>query len=323
MPVIHQRHDKFFKLSMSELSVAQDFLKIHLPAILLQKIDFSTLRLEKNSFIDEAYKANEADVVYSVKLEGSIAYIYILCEQQTEIDQQMAFRLLVYTVRLIEAHHRQHPNDPLPLVYPMVVYSGEKPWDAPLEIFPLFGEKEALAREWLLQPYQLLDIQRISDEELQKHTWSGFVEFALKNRQIRDFAAFLKVLLPWVNQLQVRPQGMSLARIMLQYILDGIEANELEVFFEQVDQHLSTNLKGEAMTLAQCLEQRGLEKGLQQGRQEGRQEGEVAVLTRQIQRRFGIIPAPYAKRMVQANQQTLLQWSEKILEATTLDDIFN
>jgi len=137
---IHQPHDKFFKLSMGELQVAKDFLQAYLPSKLLCKIDLATLKLEKNSFIDETYKTNEADVIYQVKLAEYTAYIYILCEQQTVVDPYMALRLCIYTMRLIEAYHHQYPTEPLPLVYPLVVYAGEKIWDAPLEIFSLYGE---------------------------------------------------------------------------------------------------------------------------------------------------------------------------------------
>ena len=53
-------------------------------------------------------------MVYSVKVGSTLAYLYILCEQQTVIDQYMAFRLLVYTIRLMEQHRAQHPDSPLP-----------------------------------------------------------------------------------------------------------------------------------------------------------------------------------------------------------------
>lgn len=177
--LIHQAQDKFFKQSMSDLRVAQAFFKNHLPPAFFKELDLTTLKLEKHTFIDEAYKATEADVVYSMRLGKRMAYLYVLCEQQSEVDNQIAFRLLVYTVRIMEMHKKQFPKDPLPLVYPIVVYSGEKPWDAPLDIFSLFGEEEAFAKEWLFKPYQLLDIHRASDEELRQQEWCGLMEFAL------------------------------------------------------------------------------------------------------------------------------------------------
>jgi len=332
--VIHQPNDKFYKLSMGELSVAQDFLRAYLPEGLSQKIDWSTLKPEKNSFIDPAYNANEADVIYSFKLKEHTAYVYTLCEQQTEIDVYMAFRLLTYMMRLIETHHRQHPNAPLPLVYPIVIYSGERVWNAPLEIFPLFGEHEALAREFFLKPYRLLDLQRMSDETLQQQKFAGIMTLALKYRQLRDAAAFLNKLLPKVESLENQPGGLYLARIVLQYILNDIDADDLPQFYQQINQHLSTQLKGEAMTLAECLRQEGMQQGIQQGMQQGMQQGreqgiqqgmqqgEAALMLRLLQRRFGTIPTAYTEMIYHADPETLLQWGEKVLDARSLDEIF-
>ncbi len=53
---------------MSDIRVASDFFKEHLPAVLLSKLDLTTLSLQKSTFIDEAYQATEADLLYSVKL---------------------------------------------------------------------------------------------------------------------------------------------------------------------------------------------------------------------------------------------------------------
>ena len=160
MSIIHQPQDKLFKQSMSDIKVAREFFENHLPAELLKQIDLSTLKLEKESFIDEQYKASEADVVYSVKLCNRIdtTYVYVLCEQQSKIDEAIAFRILVYTVRIMEMHRKKYPRSQLPLVYPLVLYSGEKIWNAPMDIFAMFGKDEALAREYLFQPYQLIDL---------------------------------------------------------------------------------------------------------------------------------------------------------------------
>ena len=92
---IHQPHDKLFKLSMSNLAVAKEFFIAHLPATILEKIDLNSLKPEKQSFIDDTYKTTEADVVYSVKIGNLTAYLYLLCEQQTTVAPQLAFRLLI------------------------------------------------------------------------------------------------------------------------------------------------------------------------------------------------------------------------------------
>jgi len=68
--------------------------------------------------------------------------------------------------------------------------------------------------------------------------------------------------------------------------------------------------------------QEGRAEGRQEGRAEGRQEGERAVLLRLLQRRFGSLSDDDQKRLAEADNHQLLLWSERILDAKTLHDIF-
>ena len=78
------------------------------------------------------------------------------------------------------------------------------------------------------------------------------------------------------------------------------------------------------------IERMGIEKGIQQGRQEGRQQGlqegfqqgEVFVLTHLLTRRFGPLPGWATERLAQASREELEQWTERVLEAQRLEDIF-
>ncbi len=335
MSVIHQPHDKFIRLSLGQLRVAQEFFTEHLPATVLENINLATLKLENRSFIDENYKGTEADIVYSVSIAGTAAYLYLLCEHQSTVDDWIAFRLWVYMVRLMEMHRKQNPEQPLPLIYPMVIYTGQEIWNAPLDIFPLFGDQNTLAREWLFKPFQLLDIHQIPDDEMRQRQWCGLVEFALKHKKAIDFKQFLKTLLPWINQVeQTSSAGFSFSNIVLKYVLDGTESKDFDLFIQEVQEYLSKELRGEIMTLAQELERRGEQRGISQGLNQGIdqgmrqglnlgiQQGEVALITRQLQRRFNKIPESYLARIQQADAETLLLWGEKILDANTLEEVF-
>lgn len=98
---IYQANDKFFKLSMREIAVAKEFFNAHLPSEILSNIDLSTLKLEKESFIDPAYKDTEADVVYSAKMgRATTAYLYLL---KSKLKQQgLLYQDLCYNMSLME-----------------------------------------------------------------------------------------------------------------------------------------------------------------------------------------------------------------------------
>jgi predicted transposase YdaD len=64
------------------------------------------------------------------------------------------------------------------------------------------------------------------------------------------------------------------------------------------------------------------EEGHQEGRQEGRREGEAEMLLRLLRIRFGALPADTEAHVQAADPETLLRWSERVLTAATLDEVF-
>ncbi|MBF0348929.1 MAG: DUF4351 domain-containing protein, partial [Magnetococcales bacterium] len=67
----------------------------------------------------------------------------------------------------------------------------------------------------------------------------------------------------------------------------------------------------------------GRQEGEQIGEQRGRQEGEAAILTRQLQRRFGTIPDWASEKIAKAVLSALEEWSLRIFDAQSLDDVFS
>ena len=63
-------------------------------------------------------------------------------------------------------------------------------------------------------------------------------------------------------------------------------------------------------------------EGRQEGRQEGMQEGERIVLQRQLERKFGPLDAGMHQRLLQADADTVLMWSDRILDARSVDEGF-
>jgi len=66
----------------------------------------------------------------------------------------------------------------------------------------------------------------------------------------------------------------------------------------------------------------GLEQGLERGVEKGIRQGEAQVLLRQLTLRFGALPQSAHAQVESADADTLLQWSERILTASTLDEVF-
>ena len=70
--------------------------------------------------------------------------------------------------------------------------------------------------------------------------------------------------------------------------------------------------------------QKGMQQGMQQGTQQGIQQGEVAMLLRQMERKFGHRLTEADRRLVEsADAETLLKWSDKILSAKSIEEILH
>jgi predicted transposase YdaD len=72
--------------------------------------------------------------------------------------------------------------------------------------------------------------------------------------------------------------------------------------------------------------ERGRQEGQREGRREGRQEGEVhgraALLASLLVKRFGPLPEAIQERLSQSTSEQLERWGERLLDAATLDAVF-
>jgi hypothetical protein len=69
--------------------------------------------------------------------------------------------------------------------------------------------------------------------------------------------------------------------------------------------------------------EKGLQQGLQQGLLQGRQEGEAALLQSLLARRFGALPDAFRIRLASATVDQLESWAIKVLDAQSLEEIFD
>jgi len=94
-------------------------------------------------------------------------------------------------------------------------------------------------------------------------------------------------------------------------IYAGLDDNERRIYEQRYPD--------EAQTMS-----RFAERFIQKGMQQGMQQGEAAVLLRLMERKYGSQAATaHRKQVEQADAQTLLVWSERILTAETVEELFH
>lgn len=80
MTTIRPKHDELFRKALENPIVAREFFEAHLPKGVRKKVDLLTLKIEKESFIEDKLKASISDVLFSVKFDSNDGYLYILTE---------------------------------------------------------------------------------------------------------------------------------------------------------------------------------------------------------------------------------------------------
>ncbi|WP_250311324.1 Rpn family recombination-promoting nuclease/putative transposase [Rickettsia endosymbiont of Oedothorax gibbosus] len=268
------KHDKIFRKSMENPIVAQEFLATHLPKDVLALINSTSLKLEKDSFIEPDLSETISDVLFSVKFNDQDGYIFLLFEHQSTVDKMMAFRLFKYMINICDLYLTTNPKaKSLPLIYPLIIYNGKKKYNASLNIWNLFSHPD-LARGFWINDCQLINVHDIPDEELKEKVWSGILLFFLKHiheRQLLKRWQEISHLLPKLSEITI---GYDHIRNLLQYTLTFIEQND-KIELEKILKNSLTKEKGEELmpSIAQVWKEEGIEIGLQDGIKIGVQDG--------------------------------------------------
>ncbi|UAN63111.1 Rpn family recombination-promoting nuclease/putative transposase [Serratia sp. JSRIV006] len=262
-------HDATFRQFLTQPEVARDFMELHLPAELRAICDLDTLKLESGSFVEDNLRQYFSDVLYSLKTTaGDDGYVHVLIEHQSTPDQHMAFRLIRYAVAAMQ-RHLEAGHKKLPLVIPMLFYTGKRsPYPYSTRWLDEFANPE-LAGKLYSAAFPLVDVTVIPDDEIAGHRSMAALTLLQKHIHHRDLAELVDRLAPI---LLAGYLSSSQVVSLVHYIVQAGETSDAEAFVRQLAQRVPQH--GDTlMTIAQQLEQKGIEKGIEKGIQLGRQEG--------------------------------------------------
>ena len=145
---LHQPHDKLVKSTFSDPDNARAFLQAHLPSKLVRRMDWTSLSLLSGSFIDPEFDATSSDLLFTAKIDGHPAFLYILFEHQNQEAPLMGLRLLTYMVRIWNDYLRNNPGaTKLPAILPLVLAQDSKPWKGSTRFADLIDIPEVVGED--------------------------------------------------------------------------------------------------------------------------------------------------------------------------------
>ncbi len=205
-----------------------------------------------------------------------------------------------------------------------MLYSGKQAWSAPLQSRDLFSN---YAAPWPIdhipqQVYWLIDLKKQSlNHSLQANSLFGLICRIQHNQGLAHLSELMQTV------LDARPDP-SLLRDLAAWVNQAVLPRCLPDLDFPRHLHLKdirVMLEDNSDSWLHQWEAQGIQKGLAQGLSQGLQRGlqaQQSTLIRQLRRKFGRLPNMRKQQIVQANTRQLTAWSLKLLDAATLDEVF-
>ncbi|RCK78693.1 MAG: putative transposase [Candidatus Ozemobacter sibiricus] len=319
-----RRHDASYKKFFSFPEMVADLIRGFVHGAWVKKLDFTTLERVNGSYVSESWRQRHDDVVWRVRWGEEWLYIYILIEFQSEVDPFMALRMMTYLGLLYQdliAQKRLAADRWLPPVLPIVLYNGIPRWRAPTDIHDLiYPLKGGFERYRPHVSYLLIDEGRFKSDDLAELKNLVAALFRLeKSRDPETVREVIANLIAWLRRPEQKPLQRAFTRwiyhVFIKTRYPKAEMPEIENLEEA-----HTMLSKTVVEWTKQWRQEGLEEGLGKGREEGRERMAKAIL-RQIERKFGPLNEADRRRILEASEEQLDTWADRILDATTLKQI--
>ncbi len=316
-----QVHDSMLRAMFESPDVATAFFETFLPPELLARLDLNVLEPRPDHLVDPRLRWCATDVLYETLFDGLPAFLYLLTEHQSTVDRWTPYRFFRSTDLVWSKALAENPGiDRLPVVVPIVLTHAKDRWWAPTQLQDLVGEKGALPSclqdKVPRQSYFVFDLRDMSDAQIVSLATTASLRLfllILRNARNPSLGAMLVAWHELLAAVVVEPSGLRLMKLLLTYLAKAVP-NMTQETLMQVGQMAGMDPELVEGSLAW--------RWLQEGREEGREEGAQRLALRLLHKRFGPVPSWAEGRVRASSIDQLDELLEKMLVASSLDDVF-
>ncbi len=318
-------HDQLVRKTLGIPEHAAGELRAILPPALAKRVDWSTLRAEPGSFVDTGGPERHTDLLFSATIGGRDARIYVVFEHQSSFDRWMPLRLLVYMgriwVSLADAGAKR-----LPVIVPVVLYNGDTTWTGARRFADLLDADEPLLTltRAFIPNFQLLidDLARVSELALLRRPMSALARLVVWVLRAVRLGFDPAHLAEWARLLeQARLEAGPEAFTQLFVYLSEVDGGD--TLYGAIEAIIDDELSEETMGLRKKWEDAAREQGIKQGIEQGIDRGRAELLLKQLQLKFGDIGEARREQVGRASREELERWAQRVLSATSLDEVLD
>lgn len=285
------------------------------------------------SFIDGEFVETQADLLFRVEIAGRDARLYVVFEHKSDAKARALVQVGGYVMDVLDQYFEQGGKLPAPVVIPVILHHSETGWTVARSFHELFDEgllQIPGVREHVPSFQVVLDdISDATDDELRARAVGAaahVVPLALwALRDARRGPRLLMTLAAWADviaQIAHSPTGQDALFAVLRYLSvvnEAITTTELN----QALVGAPPETREALMTLAEQWMAEGEARGEARGRAEGRAEGIRRTLESLVQLKFGDeVDEAVKVRLANADEAQLSAWTQRVLSAKNLADIF-
>lgn len=236
-------------------------------------MDFKTLKISKDTFVDKKNRKNASDILYEIAINKEKTYLYLLFEHKSYDYKFTALQLLRYMYNIWELDIKQKrltENKKLQPIIPFVVYASEKEWTRGntlsylLEEIPEQIKKHIPDYEYLMLNLTVEDFDQIKGELLTQIMLKTMKIVFMKGMALEEKLREIFHLMKLYKKIENTQETLEVFELLIRYLLRAAKYLNKDQLEKTVKKELP-EWRSDYMSIADVLKKEGIEKGIEKG----------------------------------------------------------